>query len=192
MLLAARACVSQAVSWIEGLHLWDVLKASQLTSASASECLKQCLLQVQLMEATPKLHGTASSEYLLDVGCCRVLRSMSHSTASTQLVQYSYFDCDVVVLAVSKTDLPEAAESSTYLIIGKDLLVVAGCMASETESRAFSSLQDHPEYDVRDRSIPVGTAAFLRGPVPVCSIFPPFTVGLSTGSCKDTACAEWK
>ena len=136
------------------------------------------------MEATPRLHCTASSEYLLDVRCCRALRSMASGKASTQLVQYSYFDCDVVVLAVSKPDLPEAAESSTYLIIGKDLLVAAGCMASETESRAFSSLKDHPEYDVRDRSIPVGTADFLRGPVHVCCAFHPFTAGHIAGHKK--------
>ena len=92
--------------------------------------------------------------------CCRALRSK----ASTQLVKYSYTDCDVVVLAGSKPDLPEAAESSTYLVIGKDLLVAAGYMASEAESKSFSSLEDHPEYDARGRSLPVGTADFLRAP----------------------------
>ena len=149
-------------------------------------------MQVQLMEATPRLHCTASSEYLLDVQCCRVLRSMSHGKARTQLVKYSYFNCDVVVVAVCTPDLPEAQESSTYLVIGKHLLVAAGCMASEAESRCFGSLVDHPEYEPRGRGIPVGTAAFLNGPVPMCSVLHPFSVGLSLGCCKKAAKPDWR
>ena len=148
-------------------------------------------MQVQLWESTPRLHGTANSEYLLDVGCHRVLHSVRRGKDSTQLVQYSYFDCDVVVLAVSKPGLPEAQESSTYLIIPKDLLVTAGCMASESESRWFCSLKDHPKFEASGRLIPVGTAAFLRGPVAMCSALHPFTVGLSSGR-PNTAHAEWK
>ena len=136
-----------------------------------------------------RLVSSPGSELQLDTRCYRKRRKVELGIVRFDFVKYSYYDCDAVVVVVSKPQLPAAegpslsaaaeAESSTFLIVSKEVLIEGGCMASEAESQAFSSLKDHPLIVSTGKSIAAGTTDFLRRPVPVCSELHPLSLGFS-------------
>ena len=153
-------------------------------------------MQVQLKCLTPTNSGSSSgSEFMLDFRCYRKLKRKVKGKWKIKQVKYSFYDCDAVIVVIQKPPaLPEAEEPTTYLIIPKTLLVSGGCMVSEAESGALSSLDDHPKYHAAEKTIPVGTKAFLRGPVSICSDLQPLSVGRADqpGNTTDVINAGWK
>ena len=148
-------------------------------------------MQLQLKEIMARLVSSPGSELQLDTRCYRKRRKVVLGSVRYDFVKYSYYDCDAVVVVVSKPQLPaaegpstsysaaaaaEAADSSTFLIVSKEVLIEGGCMASEADSQVFSSLKDHPLIVSTGKSIAAGTTDFLRRPVPVCSEFHPLSL----------------